>query len=158
MTLSGQTRRASRPVPLHCTTWRKGKMNGVPPLRSCGPAVVGQNGPERSASNMINANISNGTRRTVYSRDGWRCALCDSTKGLQIHHCVPRGKGGTNNVENLITLCADCHALAHGTNLRDWVDCDASMVTQAIVEYLADLYEPDWNPWRKNKEPWSGGK
>jgi len=33
-------------------------------------------------------------RRGVYKRDGWRCALCDSTDGLQIHHVKPRGKGG----------------------------------------------------------------
>ena len=27
-------------------------------------------------------------------------------------------------------------------------------VEQAIVEYLADYYAPDWNPWARGEEPW----
>jgi len=98
---------------------------------------------------MINANISKETRKHVYRRDGYRCALCDSTQYIQIHHAVPRGQGGTNNVQNLITLCMDCHALAHGTDLRGW-GATREDVDQAIVEYLADLYAPDWNPWTRH--------
>ena len=69
---------------------------------------------------MISAKISNETRKQVYRRDGYRCALCDSTKYLQVHHCIKRSRGGTNSIQNLICLCADCHALAHGTNLNQW--------------------------------------
>lgn len=97
---------------------------------------------------MISANIPNSIRRDVYRRDGYRCALCDSTKYLQIHHCVKRSAGGTNNRQNLITLCADCHAMAHGINLNGW-EITKEEMEQAIVEYLADLYAPDWNPWRE---------
>lgn len=95
---------------------------------------------------MISANISKETRKHVYRRDGYRCALCDSTQYIQIHHAIPRGEGGTNHAQNLITLCMDCHALAHGTDLRGWGACPED-VQQAVVEYLADLYAPDWNPW-----------
>lgn len=105
---------------------------------------------------MISAKLTKEERKAVYRRDGFRCALCDDSRYLQIHHCVPRSQGGTNSAHNLITLCSDCHALAHGVNLRDWIDVDASMITQAIVEYLADYYAPDWNPWAKGHEPWSG--
>lgn len=101
---------------------------------------------------MLNANIPNSTRKAVYRRDGYRCALCDSTKYLQVHHAVKRSLGGTDRPENLITLCADCHALAHGMNLRDVVDMDQETIEQAIVEYLADYYAGHtgkcWNPWR----------
>ena len=31
------------------------------------------------------ANIPAATRRAVYRRDGYRCALCDDVRGLQIH-------------------------------------------------------------------------
>ena len=30
----------------------------------------------------MGASIDNKTRRAVYERDGFRCALCDSTDGL----------------------------------------------------------------------------
>lgn len=103
---------------------------------------------------MISASISNATRKKVYRRDGFRCALCDSTRYLQIHHAVPRGEGGSNNMQNLITLCADCHALAHGVDLRGY-GATKEDVDQAIVEYLADSYAEDgiiWNPWTPDQE------
>lgn len=97
---------------------------------------------------MISANISKKTRRAVYARDGYVCALCDSTKYLQVHHCVKRSQGGTDSLQNLICLCADCHALAHGIDLRG-VEMTQADMEQAITEYLADYYAPDWNPWGK---------
>lgn len=104
---------------------------------------------------MLSANLTNETRKSIYRRDGYRCALCDSTRFLQIHHVVPRGQGGTNSPHNLITLCSDCHALAHGTNLRDWVDVDQETIEHACVEYLADYYAGEgylWSPWAEDPE------
>ena len=102
---------------------------------------------------MIGANVPNATRKAVYRRDGFRCALCDSTKYIQIHHVIPRSRGGGNHPHNLITLCADCHAMAHGINLQGWQDVTQETVEQAIVEYLSDLYAEEegqpWNPWTR---------
>ena len=53
---------------------------------------------------MIDAKLTNAQRKAIYRRDGFRCALCDSTKYIQIHHVIPRGAGGTNHPHNLITL------------------------------------------------------
>ena len=102
---------------------------------------------------MISANLTKKERRAIYRRDGYRCALCDSTRYLQIHHHVPRGQGGTDSPHNLITLCSDCHALAHGTNLRDLVDVTQEAIVQACCEYLADYYAPARNPWAANPRP-----
>lgn len=63
----------------------------------------------------LSASIPNKTRKAVYARDGYRCALCDDTHGLQIHHIVHRSCGGNDTPCNLITLCWRCHAEAHGT-------------------------------------------
>ena len=68
---------------------------------------------------MISANIPNSVRKAVYRRDGYRCALCDSPKYIQIHHAIPRSRGGGNTPHNLICLCADCHAACHGMDLRN---------------------------------------
>ena len=97
---------------------------------------------------MISAGIKATTRKAIYRRDGYRCALCDSTKYLQIHHCIPRGQGGGNVPDNLITLCSDCHGVAHGTPMYG-VDVTPEDVNQAIVEYLEDIYMEDWNPWKR---------
>lgn len=97
---------------------------------------------------MISANLTNETRKAVYRRDGYRCALCDDTRYLQIHHVIHRSHGGHNGMHNLICLCSKCHAAAHGTNLYDF-DLQKEEVEQAIIEYMADYYAQDWNPWEK---------
>ena len=34
------------------------------------------------------------------------CALCGSTDNLEHHHVLPRSLGGTDDEDNLLTLCA----------------------------------------------------
>ena len=94
----------------------------------------------------MHAGISNLTRKEVYRRDGYRCALCDCTHGLQVHHAIPRGHGGSNAVQNLITLCDRCHAAAHGLDL-DGTGITADDMEQMIVEYLSDYYLEHWAPY-----------
>lgn len=47
----------------------------------------------------------------VFDRDGWRCVVpgCTSRRSLQAHHIVFRSAGGSDNEENLTTLCAFHH-------------------------------------------------
>jgi 5-methylcytosine-specific restriction endonuclease McrA len=96
----------------------------------------------------MKSNIPTWIRKRVYRREGWRCALCDSTEYLQIHHIIPRGRGGSNHEINLICLCADCHAATHALSGAAAQE-DAE---QAIVEYMADYYASNqgaiWSPYR----------
>ena len=97
---------------------------------------------------MISANLSKSERRAIYKRDGYRCALCDSNRGLQIHHIMKRSQGGSNSPHNLITLCWVCHAIVHGTRMPDCADWMGPVeVHEACIEYVADYYAPDWYPW-----------
>jgi len=54
-------------------------------------------------------------RREVLARDGHRCRApgCGRTRFLEVHHLVPRAHGGSNQPENLVTLCGACHRLWH---------------------------------------------
>ena len=94
---------------------------------------------------MISARINNRIRKAVYRRDHYRCALCDSPRFIQVHHVIPKGSGGSvTSMHNLITLCSACHACVHGN--RDghyWTPKDVAL---ACVEYVADMYAPDWWP------------
>lgn len=95
----------------------------------------------------MTSGISNELRKKVYRRDGYLCALCGSGQYLQIHHVVPRGQGGSDFEENLITLCSKCHAQVHG------IDCvpgiiEQADVEQACIEYVADYYAGDWYPYK----------
>lgn len=60
-------------------------------------------------------------RKVVYERDAWTCQECgarclntsDSRSKpklkIQAHHILPRRYGGTDALENLVTLCMSCH-------------------------------------------------
>ncbi len=54
-------------------------------------------------------------RREVLARDKHRCQSpgCGRTRFLEVHHIVSRQQGGSNQVDNLTTLCASCHRLWH---------------------------------------------
>ena len=103
----------------------------------------------KSKTYTTSANIPNATRKAVYRRDGFMCAVCGDPRSLQIHHAVHRSRGGSNDPQNLITLCWRCHALAHGTRLPDMPDyMDVDWMEQTIVEYLSDYYaENQGKPW-----------
>lgn len=61
------------------------------------------------------ATIPPTTRRIVLTRDRHKCQSpgCQHTKFLEVHHLVPRARGGKNDPENLLTLCSACHSLKH---------------------------------------------
>ena len=60
----------------------------------------------------------------VAARDGGRCThvgldgkSCNSDRFTQTHHIIPVSQGGTNDVENLTTLCSVHHDLVHQLSL-----------------------------------------
>jgi 5-methylcytosine-specific restriction endonuclease McrA len=52
-------------------------------------------------------------RQQVLRRDGWRCQSCGTMSNLEVHHREFRSHSGCDTEENLITLCAACHARMH---------------------------------------------
>lgn len=54
-------------------------------------------------------------RLRVLARDNHTCQMCGATDvALHVDHIVPRVSGGTNDMDNLQTLCAPCN-LAKGS-------------------------------------------
>jgi len=53
-------------------------------------------------------------RQQVLQRDGYTCQLCGflATSNLHIHHILKRTDGGTDHLDNLLTLCPSCHSKA----------------------------------------------
>ena len=44
------------------------------------------------------------------------CQKCGRTIDLEVHHIIPRSKGGTDDLENLQVLCGICHNDIHRYN------------------------------------------
>lgn len=59
---------------------------------------------------------------TVKERDAFKCTNCGADKDtalqLHAHHIIPKGKGGKDELNNLTTLCIECHAKAHDGTVK----------------------------------------
>lgn len=66
-----------------------------------------------------------GIRKQVLERDDYTCQMCGLQKKtkLHVHHVLKRREGGSDCLDNLLTVCPSCHGRA-----------DTS------------LYNPDWVP------------
>lgn len=103
-------------VSYRCDSCNTATVNGRPVAQAaaaameCDAQLISQDPkiPNRST-------IPPSIRRAVLSRDGHRCttAGCGATAFLEVHHVVPRSRGGGNAPENLVTLCSACHRHAH---------------------------------------------
>jgi hypothetical protein len=49
-------------------------------------------------------------RKSVMERDAYRCRHCDSHIDLSVDHIYPKSKGGTDDLDNLQTLCRPCNS------------------------------------------------
>src|SRR5574344_378702 len=55
------------------------------------------------------------------NRDNYTCQCCKTKKGtLNAHHIVYRSNGGADTLDNLITLCKECHNKLHDGKLKDF--------------------------------------
>lgn len=62
--------------------------------------------------------VTDKTYEEVYERDGGRCRLCGATN-IQLHHIDGRGKDLTNDINNCIMLCQNCHLnIVHKNNKK----------------------------------------
>lgn len=57
-------------------------------------------------------------RDRVRKRDDGRCRWCGTDQNVQIHHVRYRSQGGPDTPKNLISICADCHELAHSNKRK----------------------------------------
>ncbi len=69
--------------------------------------------PAKSPRLRLNTDSYRELHRRILERDGWRCQFCGSMQNLQVHHLRLRSQSGDDKEENLITLCAECHARIH---------------------------------------------
>lgn len=54
--------------------------------------------------------VPSSARWEVWERDDFRCRACGVRRFLTIDHVVPLSRGGTNDIDNLQTLCKPCNS------------------------------------------------
>ncbi len=73
-------------------------------------------------------------RFAVLNRDGFSCRYCGRSApdvDLHVDHVIPVARGGTNDLDNLVTACADCN-LGKGVTVPDIeaVDTDSLLIEE----------------------------
>lgn len=57
-------------------------------------------------------------KSAILNRDNYTCQICgEKDTRLEIHHIQYRSKGGSNRMDNLVTLCQECHGKIHSGEL-----------------------------------------
>ena len=77
----------------------------------------------RYQNSHVARHINSALRHQVTLRDQGRCThtnsrgeRCEDQRWIDIHHVIPRHKGGQDTLENLTTLCSSHHRLVHSTH------------------------------------------
>jgi len=82
------------------------------------------------------------TRRRVLERDDQACRFCGVTdeqhrdehdRGLHAHHIIPKNDGGSDDVDNLITVCCRCHRTLEETHAKALVELDRNQTSQRLA-------------------------
>lgn len=87
-------------------------------------------------------------RKKVFERDKYRCQRCGDFYGedsfiLTAHHIIPRKKGGTNKLKNLITLCNECHNIVEILGRVDkYFDENSQNQNNKLIDTTND-----WHKW-----------
>ena len=66
--------------------------------------------PDRPINKYGRRKLPESVRIAVFERNGFKCLHCDKPTDLTIDHIIPLVKGGTNDLENLQTLCRSCNS------------------------------------------------
>ena len=54
----------------------------------------------------------------VYERDRWACRSCNGVTDITPHHIIFRSEKRLHHVDNLVTVCFDCHRAIHEGTLK----------------------------------------
>ena len=97
-------------------------------------------------------------REYLYAKWGYRCAYCDAPgAGVQINidHVVPRSRGGSSRVSNLVPACRPCNELKDTRLVEDFLAHDPARlarITAGLKRPLRDAAAVNttrWVLWRQ---------
>ena len=73
-------------------------------------------------------------RENVLRRDKHRCCNCGNHLDVEVHHIQFRSDGGSNDPNNLLTLCPTCHASVH----REFLKIEGNRESRNVVFFGRD--------------------
>ena len=96
-------------------------------------------------------------RDLAINRDHGRCVSCGCCSGIQVHHKVYRkGSWGNVQLEDLVSLCAKCHAKEHGIDWDDLASPEFVDKCREIETHFAYGRRPPVSDWLQLKSMMAG--
>ena len=92
------------------------RMGPMPPrwaIRQAHKEIWKRDNPEKAALELRRSQWEAKCSRIkplLLERDGHKCRVCDSIKGLSVDHITPLVAGGTDDFDNLWILCRACNS------------------------------------------------
>lgn len=59
-------------------------------------------------------------RSAVFERDGHACQYCGDTENLHCDHVMPKSRGGSDEMDNLVTACGPCNMSKGAKTPEEW--------------------------------------
>jgi 5-methylcytosine-specific restriction endonuclease McrA len=87
---------------------------------------------DRIAKRLQRLREERACRLAVAQRDQGRCRIC-GRRGRQLHHVVPRSRGGRWLTSNLVTLCVDHHQMVHAALIEISGNADGELIVTGDV-------------------------
>lgn len=98
---------------------------------------------------------SGNAKSACLNRDNYTCQCCKTKKGtLHAHHIIYRKNGGADTLDNLITLCEECHKKLHKGELKTFESqlkgnkkgqlkhaTQMNSIRQQLIEYYTEAIE-----------------
>lgn len=103
-------------------------------------------------NNSRNKGLSRPETISILIRDNYTCQKCkleDKTaKKLEIHHIKPIVFGGTDEKENLITLCSVCHKYAPNREkeFKEYMDSECDGQLTLLIKIMKELKDHHKKP------------
>lgn len=100
-------------------------------------------------------------REAVLKRDGYKCRTCGRCKTplkpfvrLEVHHLYYSNSRAEETIEQLITLCAQCHAAHHGKQSKTIIrkTVSARKTAKKAIRHKIALHQPDHDAWLAKME------
>lgn len=75
-------------------------------------------------------------RKLALERDNNQCIICGFHDDLQVHHIVHKCKYGSNELDNLVTVCSCCHLVIHNKLKRVIRSGDDPKLFKFLILYV----------------------
>lgn len=79
-------------------------------------------------------------RAQAIKKYGNKCELCGYSLALDTHHIIPKYKGGPHEINNLMVLCLNCHALITRKHFTLKSRKDIPKVKKKVIKLLKSFY------------------